>query len=49
MIDSLSELKEQVAQGQMMVLDTGALVGGTAYAYDEAVGNIQTLRGRHRL
>ena len=48
-IDSLSELKEQVAQGQMMVLDTGALVGGTAYAYDEAVGNIQTLRGRHRL
>lgn len=49
MIDSLSELREQVAQGQMMVLDTGALVGGTAYAYDEAVGNIQTLRGRHRL
>lgn len=48
-IDSLSELKEQVAQGQMMVLDTGALIGGTAYAYDEAVGNIQTLRGRHRL
>ena len=48
-IDGLSELKEQVAQGQMMVLDTGALVGGTAYAYDEAVGNIQTLRGRHRL
>jgi predicted HicB family RNase H-like nuclease len=48
-IDSLSELREQVAQGQMMVLDTGALVGGTAYAYDEAVGNIQTLRGRHRL
>ena len=48
-IDGLSELKEQVAQGQMMVLDTGELVGGTAYAYDEAVGNIQTLRGRHRL
>lgn len=48
-IDSLSELREQVAQGQMMVLDTGALIGGTAYAYDEAVGNIQTLRGRHRL
>ncbi|VMW00161.1 Phage tape measure [Streptococcus pneumoniae] len=48
-IDSLSELKEQVAQGQTMVLDTGALIGGTAYAYDEAVGNIQTLRGRHRL
>lgn len=48
-IDSLSELREQVAQGQTMVLDTGALVGGTAYAYDEAVGNIQTLRGRHRL
>lgn len=48
-IDSLSELREQVAQGQMMVLDTGELVGGTAYAYDEAVGNIQTLRGRHRL
>lgn len=48
-IDSLSELREQVAQGQMMVLDTGALVGGTAYDYDEAVGNIQTLRGRHRL
>ena len=48
-IDSLSELKEQVAQGQLMVLDTGELVGGTAYAYDEAVGNIQTLRGRHRL
>lgn len=49
MIDSLSELREQVAQGQTMVLDTGALIGGTAYAYDEAVGNIQTLRGRHRL
>ena len=48
-IDSLSELREQVAQGQMMVLDTGALIGGTAYAYDEAVGNIQTLKGRHRL
>ncbi|VKM96485.1 phage protein [Streptococcus pneumoniae] len=48
-IDSLSELREQVAQGQTIVLDTGALVGGTAYAYDEAVGNIQTLRGRHRL
>lgn len=48
-IDSLSELREQVAQGQMMVLDTGELVGRTAYAYDEAVGNIQTLRGRHRL
>ena len=48
-IDSLSELKEQVAQGQIMVLDTGALIGGTAYAYDEAVGNIQTLKGRHRL
>ena len=48
-IDSLSELREQVAQGQTMVLDTGALIGGTAYAYDEAVGNIQTLRGRHRL
>lgn len=48
-IDSLSELREQVAQGQTMVLDTGALVGGTAYAYDEVVGNIQTLRGRHRL
>lgn len=49
MIDSLSELREQVAQGQTMVLDTGALIGGTAYAYDEAVGNIQTLKGRHRL
>ena len=48
-IDSLSELREQVAQGQTMVLDTGALIGGTAYAYDEAVGNIQTLKGRHRL
>lgn len=48
-IDSLSELREQVALGQTMVLDTGALIGGTAYAYDEAVGNIQTLRGRHRL
>ncbi|WP_454389050.1 phage tail protein [Streptococcus sp. Marseille-Q8145] len=48
-IDSLSELREQVAQGQTMVLDTGALIGGTAYAYDEAVGNIQTLRGRHQL
>ena len=48
-IDSLSELRDQVAQGQTMVLDTGALIGGTAYAYDEAVGNIQTLRGRHRL
>lgn len=48
-IDSLSELREQVAQGQTMVLDTGALIGRTAYAYDEAVGNIQTLRGRHRL
>ena len=48
-IDSLSELREQVAQGQTMVLDTGALIGGTAYAYDEAVGNIQALKGRHRL
>lgn len=48
-IDSLSELREQVALGQTMVLDTGALVGGTAYAYDEAVGNIQALKGRHRL
>lgn len=48
-IDGLSELREQVAQGQTMILDTGALIGGTAYAYDEAVGNIQTLRGRHRL
>ena len=48
-IDSLSELREQVAQGQMMVLDTGELIGGTAYAYDEAVGNIQALKGRHRL
>ena len=48
-IDSLSELREQVAQGQIMVLDTGELIGGTAYAYDEAVGNIQALKGRHRL
>ena len=48
-IDSLSELREQVAKGQTIVLDTGELIGGTAYAYDEAVGNIQTLRGRHRL
>lgn len=48
-IDSLSELREQVAQGQTIVLDTGALIGGTANAYDEAVGNIQTLRGRHQL
>ncbi|HET1253528.1 TPA: hypothetical protein VQN62_001386 [Streptococcus pneumoniae] len=48
-IDSLSELREQVALGQTMVLDTGALIGGTANAYDEAVGNLQTLRGRHRL
>lgn len=48
-IDGLSELREQVAQGQTMVLDTGALIGGTAYAYDEAVGNIQALKGRHRL
>lgn len=48
-IDSLSELREQVALGQTMVLDTGELIGGTAYAYDEAVGNIQALKGRHRL
>ena len=48
-IDCLSELREQVALGQTMVLDTGELIGGTAYAYDEAVGNIQALKGRHRL
>ncbi|NQL61449.1 tail tape measure protein [Streptococcus suis] len=48
-IDSLAELRDQVAQGQQMVLDTGALVGGTASAYDNAIGNLQNLKGRHRL
>lgn len=48
-IDSLAELRDQVAQGQSMVLDTGALVGGTARAYDNAIGTLQTLKGRHRL
>ncbi|HFI0157837.1 TPA: tape measure protein [Streptococcus suis] len=48
-IDSLAELREQVAQGQNMVLDTGALVGGTAVAYDNAIGTLQSLKGRHRL
>ncbi|NRG68217.1 tape measure protein [Streptococcus suis] len=48
-IDSLAELRDQVAQGQQMVLDTGALVGGTAHAYDTAIGNLQNLKGRHRL
>ncbi|HFI0250065.1 TPA: tape measure protein [Streptococcus suis] len=48
-IDSLAELRDQVAQGQQMVLDTGALVGGTATAYDNAIGTLQSLKGRHRL
>ncbi|HFI0268886.1 TPA: tape measure protein [Streptococcus suis] len=48
-IDSLAELRDQVAQGQQMVLDTGALVGGTAHAYDNAIGTLQSLKGRHRL
>ncbi|MGQ7395553.1 tape measure protein [Streptococcus suis] len=48
-IDSLAELRDQVAQGQQMVLDTGALVGGTVHAYDTAIGNLQNLKGRHRL
>ncbi|MXQ49517.1 tape measure protein [Streptococcus pneumoniae] len=48
-IDSLENLRDQVAQGQNMVLDTGALVGGTAGAYDNAIGTLQTLKGRHRL
>lgn len=49
MIDGLIELKEQVAQGQNLVLDTGALVGGTANTYDNVLGNMQTLKGRHSL
>ncbi|MGF0070959.1 tape measure protein [Streptococcus orisratti] len=48
-IDSLADLRDQVAQGQQMVLDTGALVGGTASTYDNAIGNLQNLKGRHRL
>ncbi|HEL2003162.1 TPA: tape measure protein [Streptococcus suis] len=48
-IDSLAELRDQVAKGQQMVLDTGALVGGTAHAYDNAIGTLQNLKGRHRL
>lgn len=48
-IDSLAELRDQVAQGQQMVLDTGALVGGTAHVYDNAIGTLQSLKGRHRL
>jgi phage-related protein len=48
-IDSLSELREQVAQGQNMVLDTGALVGGTVNNFNNAIDTIKTLKGRHRL
>lgn len=45
-IDSLAELRDQVAQGQQMVLDTGALVGGTAGAYDNQLGIRTQLGGR---
>ncbi|GAB6635043.1 hypothetical protein BOVMAS19_12840 [Streptococcus uberis] len=48
-IDGLAEVRDQVAQGQKMVLDTGALVGGTANTYDNAFGTLQTLKGRHKL
>ena len=48
-IDALVDLKEQVAQGQNMVLDTGALVGGTVNNFNSAIDTIKTLKGRHRL
>lgn len=48
-IDALGELKDQVAQGQNMVLDTGALVGGTVNNFNSAIDTIKTLKGRHRL
>ena len=48
-IDALGELKDQVAQGQNMVLDTGTLVGGTVNNFNSAIDTIKTLKGRHRL
>ena len=48
-IDALGELKDQVAKGQSMVLDTGALVGGTVNNFNSALDTIKTLKGRHRL
>ena len=48
-IDALGDLKEQMAQGQNMVLDTGALVGGTVNNFNSAIDTIKTLKGRHRL
>ena len=43
-IDALGELKDQVAQGQNMVLDTGALVGGTVNNFNSAIDTINTER-----
>lgn len=48
-IDTLVDVKEQIAQGQNMVLDTGALVGGTVNNFNSAIDTIKTLKGRHRL
>ena len=48
-IDALVDVKEQIAQGQNMVLDTGALVGGTVNNFNSAIDTIKTLKGRHRL
>ena len=41
-IDALVDVKEQIAQGQNMVLDTGALVGGTVNNFNSALDTIKT-------
>lgn len=48
-IDALVDVKKQIAQGQNIVLDTGALVGGTVNNFNSAIDTIKTLKGRHRL
>ncbi|MGT2834014.1 tape measure protein [Streptococcus hyointestinalis] len=45
-IDSLESLRDQVAQGQHIILDTGALVGGTANKIDARLGQNTQLGGR---
>ena len=45
----IDEVISAIQNGQVIALDTGALVGGTASQMDGALGEISQLGGRHRL
>lgn len=45
-ISKMSDLEVLIAQGKQLILDTGALVGGTAGAMDEAIGRNYSAKGR---